>query len=111
MYSVSCLHILVGPPPIALWIDISYQDSIGSINYDRPVDVAVLHHYQYLSSKEFRWKSCTRKTVDDKYKDCDVTRNVTVTPYVGTVHDDSAWRMLKKNVPRYAAFDEFEDFM
>ncbi|KAL3809303.1 hypothetical protein ACHAXA_009427 [Cyclostephanos tholiformis] len=96
------------------WIDTNGKsnfDSIGSVNYDRPVDIAVLHHYKYLSSKEFRWKSCTRKTVDDKYKDCDVTRNVTRTPYVGSIHDDSAWRTLKKNVPKYAAFDEFEDFM
>lgn len=73
------------------------------------MDVAVIHHYKYLSSKEFHWKSCIRKTVDDKYKHC--RNNETEAPYVGTVHDDSAWRTLKKNVPKYAAFDEFEDFM
>lgn len=95
------------PPPRSTFP----QDSIGSINYDRPVDVAVIHHYKYLSSKEFRWKSCVRKTVDDKYKDCGNTQELSSAPYAGSVYDDSAWRLLKKNVPKYAAFDEFEDFM
>ena len=95
---------------LASSIDV-FQDSIGSINLDRPVDVAVIHHYKYLSSKEFRWKSCVRKTVDDKYKDCGNTQELSSAPYAGSVYDDSAWRLLKKNVPKYAAFDEFEDFM
>eukprot|EP00584_Thalassiosira_punctigera_P004521 CAMPEP_0172539972 /NCGR_PEP_ID=MMETSP1067-20121228/11068_1 /TAXON_ID=265564 ORGANISM="Thalassiosira punctigera, Strain Tpunct2005C2" /NCGR_SAMPLE_ID=MMETSP1067 /ASSEMBLY_ACC=CAM_ASM_000444 /LENGTH=448 /DNA_ID=CAMNT_0013325741 /DNA_START=146 /DNA_END=1492 /DNA_ORIENTATION=+ len=84
-------------------------DKIGAINYDRPVDVAVIHHYKYLSPKEFYWKSCVRKTVDDKFKDCNNAKPAK--PYVGSVRDDSAWRTLKKNVPKYAMFDEFEDFM
>jgi hypothetical protein len=31
--------------------------------------------------------------------------------YVGKVFDDSAWHALKKNVPKYAMYDKFEDFM
>lgn len=92
------------------WIDTNGKgtfDTIGSVNSDRPTDVAVLHHYKYLSPKEFHWKSCVRKTVDDKLKDCDGAKN----PYRGRVHDDAAWRALKENVPRYAMFDQFEDFM
>lgn len=86
------------------------QDKIGALNSDRPVDVAVLHHYKYLSPKEYYWKSCVRKTVDDKFKDCESLKSKGP-PYVGRVYDDSAWQLLKKNVPRYAMFDEFEDFM
>lgn len=93
-----------------VWIDTNGKgtfDSIGSVNSDRPLDVAVIHHYKYLSPKEFHWKSCVRKTVDDNFKECDGAKN----PYRGRVHDDMAWRALKKNVPRYAMFDRFEDFM
>lgn len=89
--------------------NLSIQDKIGAINYDRPVDVAVIHHYKYLSPKEFYWKSCVRKTVDDKYKDCSTSKNMN--PYGGRIRDDSAWRTLKKNVPKYAMYDQFEDFM
>jgi len=32
-------------------------------------------------------------------------------PYVGEVKDNLAWEAMKKNVPKYAKFDEFEDFM
>ena len=70
-------------------------------------DVSVLHHYKYLSPKEFHWKSCVRKTVDDKLKECEGAKH----PYRGAMHDDAAWRALKENVPRYAMFDRFEDFM
>jgi len=85
-------------------------DSIGATNNDRPVDVAVIHHYKYLSPKEFYWKSCVRKTVDDKFKDCNKGGTQSKNPYNGRVYDDSAWQALKKNVPRYAMFDEFDDF-
>lgn len=87
------------------------QDSIGASNYDRPVDVAVIHHYKYLSPKEYRWKTCVRKTVDDKVKDCQEKLERGMSPFEGTVFDDSAWQALKKNVPKYAMYEEFEDFM
>lgn len=83
-------------------------DKIGAENYARPTDVAVIHHYKYLSPKEFQWKSCIRQTVDAKLKDCVGGK---ATAYQGRVPDDSAWQLLKKNVPRYAMFDEFEDFL
>lgn len=83
----------------------------GASNYDRPLDVAVLHHYKYLSPKEFYWKSCMRKTVDDLYKDCDTKTKNLIPQFTGKVFDDSAWQTLKNNVPRYAMYDEFEDFM
>lgn len=94
------------------WLDTNGKgtfDSIGSQNDDRPLDVAVIHHYKYLSRKEFLWKTCIRKTVDDKYKDCDAAKKKNI--FAGTVFDDSAWQLLKKNVPKYALFDGFEDFM
>lgn len=68
----------------------------------------MIHHYKYLSPKEFQWKSCIRQTVDAKLKDCVGGK---ATAYQGRVPDDSAWQLLKKNVPRYAMFDEFEDFL
>lgn len=85
------------------------QDKIGASNRDRPTDVAVIHHYKYLSPKEFYWKSCVRKTVDDKFKDCSKLKRTR--PYTGKIYDDSAWVALKKNVPKYAMLDQFEDFM
>ena len=94
------------------WIDTNGGgnfDKIGAVNKDRPVDVAVIHHYKYLSTKEYHWKSCVRKTVDDKFKDCESLK--IRPPYNGKIYDDSAWQMLKKNVPKYAMFDQFEDFM
>jgi len=72
--------------------------------------VAVLHHYKFLSPKEFRWKTCIRKTVDNKTKDCDNLK-IQGRPYAGIIYDDLAWELLKKNVPKYAMYDEFEDFM
>lgn len=86
-------------------------DKIGAINTDRPTDVAIIHHYKYLSPKEFHWKSCVRKTVDDKFKDCNDDKELRSKPYKGHTFDDSAWALLKKNVPQYAMYDEFEDFM
>jgi len=86
-------------------------DKIGAVNEDRPTDVAVIHHYKYLSPKEFLWKSCVRKTVDDYFKDCDVEKQETLSSFKGYNFDDAAWRLLKKNVPKYAMYDEFEDFM
>lgn len=80
-------------------------DKIGAINSDRPLDVAVLHHYRFLSAKEYHWKTCVRKTVDDQIKGCNQK------PYEGKIFDDSAWQTMKKNVPKYRMFDEFEDFM
>ena len=73
--------------------------------------MAVLHHYKYLSPKEFYWKTCVRKTVDDLFKDCSAKTKNMESNYVGTVFDDSAWKALKKNVPKYAMYDQFEDFM
>lgn len=52
-----------------------------------------------------------RKTVDDKFKDCSDDKQKTVESFKGSSFDDSAWESLKKNVPRYAMYDEFEDFM
>eukprot|EP00573_Skeletonema_grethae_P006358 CAMPEP_0201692944 /NCGR_PEP_ID=MMETSP0578-20130828/5702_1 /ASSEMBLY_ACC=CAM_ASM_000663 /TAXON_ID=267565 /ORGANISM="Skeletonema grethea, Strain CCMP 1804" /LENGTH=454 /DNA_ID=CAMNT_0048178401 /DNA_START=59 /DNA_END=1423 /DNA_ORIENTATION=- len=86
-------------------------NEIGAVNEDRPTDVAVIHHYKYLSPKEFYWKSCVRKTVDDKFKGCSNDKQDTVESFKGSSFDDSAWELLKKNVPRYAMYDEFEDFM
>eukprot|EP00580_Thalassiosira_gravida_P015164 CAMPEP_0201657598 /NCGR_PEP_ID=MMETSP0494-20130426/788_1 /ASSEMBLY_ACC=CAM_ASM_000839 /TAXON_ID=420259 /ORGANISM="Thalassiosira gravida, Strain GMp14c1" /LENGTH=434 /DNA_ID=CAMNT_0048134467 /DNA_START=60 /DNA_END=1364 /DNA_ORIENTATION=- len=95
------------------WTDTSGNtnsfDAIGAVNRNRPVDVAVIHHYRYLSPKEFRWKSCVRKTVDDKFKDCEQLKRSA--PYEGIIRDDSAWQMLKTNVPKYAMFDAFEDYL
>ena len=95
------------------WIDTNGHsdnfDKIGASNSNRPLDVAVIHHYKYLSSKEFYWKSCIRKTVDDKFKDCENLK--LKPPFKGSIYDDSAWVALKQNVPKYAMFDNFEDFM
>uniref|UniRef100_A0A7S1UYJ2 Glycosyltransferase family 92 protein n=1 Tax=Grammatophora oceanica TaxID=210454 RepID=A0A7S1UYJ2_9STRA len=99
-------------PPRSGWRDTSKQirnfTKNGVLNEARPDDVAVLHHYKYKSAQEWYWKSCIRKDVSTPQNSA--TRNCKDTLHVGKEHDDRAWEFLKKKVPKYALFEQFEDY-
>mmetsp|Transcript_24122 Transcript_24122/g.35539 ORF Transcript_24122/g.35539 Transcript_24122/m.35539 type:complete len:357 (-) Transcript_24122:967-2037(-) len=97
----------------APWLvpDAGYTDTSGGgtwknrfgFNLARPDDVAVLYHYKYKSEKEWYQKECVRLTVFGyKKKTCGTA------PLVGTVFDDSAWKVLRSRVPKYRVFDDWE---
>jgi len=88
------------------WIDTngggSYSET-GATNPNGPIDVAVLHHYKYKSEKEWHDKGCVMKGITGKQKECGDKS------LAGTFYDDSAWVTLKRNVPKYQVFDDWED--
>ena len=76
-----------------------------------PKDVALLHHYQRKSAQEYINKRL-RGRPDTKNRREAQDMLVTLARqemwnYNGTIFDDIAWRLLKKNVPKYAAFDKW----
>jgi hypothetical protein len=70
----------------------------GPFNPDGPTDVAVLHHYESKSRKEYAAK-ISRGRADVKEPKAQV-----IAP-IYTFFDDAAWKAMKKYVPEYAAFD------
>lgn len=74
-----------------------------------PTDVAALYHYRFRSEEEFIHKSCVRgdslqnRGVNPKCRHMDKPQ---VYPRDGLNFDDSAWRQLKRMVPKYRVFDE-----
>jgi hypothetical protein len=73
----------------------------GPFNPNGPTDVAVLYHYRYKSLEEWRYKGCVRGRADIPEKDqCNLTAPS------GDVLDDTAWKAMKKYVPRMKIYDE-----
>jgi len=68
--------------------------------------VALLYHYRTLSKREWRYKSCDRGGVKLKQRQCGDA------PPVGTVFEDTAWRTLICNLPKYRTYDDygFQDY-
>ena len=98
----------------------------GPSNRKGPIDVAVLHHYVTKSAKEFVLKR-SRGRADTKWTDKSIAENIRkatkdyetalagkdIRPWYSKLRskkkltfDDTAWTILKKNVPSYALFDE-----
>jgi len=77
---------------------------IGANNLNRVTDVAVLHHYRFLSEREWRYKSCERGHVDRAVKECNDTAPV------GMQFDDSAWKALVEHDPKYRVFENWPDY-
>jgi len=79
----------------------------------------LIHHFRYLSAKEYNEKSCTRGQVSGPHK-CNLKYMRTYTSIEasaagkpthfaavpGTVFDDSAWKLLRDRVPKYRVFDD-----
>ncbi|KAL7539244.1 hypothetical protein ACHAXR_009118 [Thalassiosira sp. AJA248-18] len=89
-----------GNPP-----DLKYQFQ----NRRNPTDVAVLFHYALKSAGEFHYKTCikSRPNEDLNYRGfCNNKNKHYYSPYNGTIFDDSAWKQLKRMVPKYRRFGE-----
>jgi len=84
---------------------------VGSYN-DGPIDVAVIHHHQRKSAKEFLKKRMRgRATISREQGKVDklitlARKEFTTRQKNGTIFDDSGWKAMKKLVPRYAIYDQ-----
>mmetsp|Transcript_23519 Transcript_23519/g.32991 ORF Transcript_23519/g.32991 Transcript_23519/m.32991 type:complete len:410 (+) Transcript_23519:54-1283(+) len=82
----------------------------------KPKEVVLVHHYRYGSLKEYTQKACVRGEVVGGIKGCnEETGKLDVEDWPdhvrirrGQVYDDSAWKFLIENVPKYRVFDEIE---
>ncbi|KAL7465533.1 hypothetical protein ACHAXS_005867 [Conticribra weissflogii] len=72
-------------------------------NDDKPSDVALFYHYRFKSMEELRQKTCVRGDVIGKEKLCN--NKAYLRDAYGKTFDDSAWRQLKRMVPKYADFE------
>eukprot|EP00980_Cylindrotheca_fusiformis_P029369 scaffold23456_cov144-Cylindrotheca_fusiformis.AAC.3 len=81
-------------------------------------DVVLVYHYRYTSLKEYIFKRCQRGRVRKASPShCSTTGDglragvqAHQIPSPGTVFDDRPWQFLKSHVPKYAMYDEFDDF-
>eukprot|EP00980_Cylindrotheca_fusiformis_P002313 scaffold535_cov65-Cylindrotheca_fusiformis.AAC.15 len=83
-------------------------------------DVVLLYHYRYTSLKEYIYRRCSRGRVQasasqnyckENGKELQTTgvRDHQL-PSPGIVFDDRPWQFLRSHVPKYAMYDEFDDF-
>lgn len=91
------------------------SSNTGASDHERPSDILLLYHYRYGSKKEYLYKRCVRGTIATEWCDDGDVINTDDTPdhiqiVPGDVFDDTAWQFLTSRVPKYRAFDEFEDF-
>jgi hypothetical protein len=77
----------------------------GAANRNRPMTVAALHHYRYKSKKEWYYKGCVRGMVTGAKPQC--KESLKDMQKAKEVFDDSAWKLLKQNVPKYQVFDKW----
>lgn len=77
------------------------QNRAMATNDKGTADVAIIHHYRYKSDREWYHKGCIRGRVTGARTRCNETAAT------GTVFDDSAWQVLKKNAPKYRVFDDW----
>lgn len=78
----------------------------GPLNPGGPVDVAVVHHYNSKSQKEFiakrmRGNANANRTAINATQILEESNNL----LVGNTFDDSAWKLLKRNIQRYNIYD------
>lgn len=78
----------------------------GPFNPNGPTDIAVLHHYRTKSQKEYVDKTM-RGRADLLLVEVDRAKVIAESHKLpaGAVWDDSAWELLKKNVPKYRIFE------
>lgn len=83
-----------------------------------PTDVAIVNHYRYKSRSEYVRKrirglatmDCSKPRFNKRHCKPEVERAKTGPLPVGTIFDDTAWKLLKQNVPKYAKY-EARDFV
>lgn len=92
------------------------SSSTFASDQERPSDILLLFHFRYGSNKEYVFKRCVRGDAiggkmwcdgNDSIK-ADTPDHIQITS--GAIFDDAAWQFLTSQVPKYRAFDEFEDF-
>lgn len=89
--------------------------STGASDHERPSNVALLYHYRYTSMKEYVFKRCFRGNLganDWCNKKGTGLKEIPegkehILPQPGSVHDDTAWKLLARHVPKYRMYDEF----
>ena len=77
----------------------------GPLNPDGPADVAVLYHYHYKSRSEYiakRLRGYADHSVSQETLQSEVESLALSSLPAGDVYDDTAWKLLKRNVPKYA---------
>jgi Glycosyl transferase family 2 len=83
----------------------------GPFNRDGPTDVAVVHHYVTKSVKEYVDKTMRGRADKRKNAAASLDRSVLFKERKGLdpgeIFDDSAWQLLKQNVPKYAIYDNW----
>ena len=96
------------------------RSKTGGSDNSLPSSVLLLHHYRYLSEKEYDDKSCVRGHVDGKQL-CNREKEKSYTlaeiskmgkqPHLasrpGTVFDDLAWVLLRDRMPKYRIYDDY----
>ena len=95
----------------------------GASDGELPSSALLLHHYRYMSDKEYDDKNCNRGHMSGK-KACNRRKGKTLTlkelsdkgkPFhfasiSGKVFDDSAWRLLCDRVPKYSMYNDEENW-
>jgi len=95
----------------------------GASDGELPSSALLLHHYRYMSDKEYDDKNCNRGHMAGK-KACNGRTGKTLTleelsekgkPFhfatiTGKVFDDSAWRLLCDRVPKYRIYNDELDW-
>lgn len=93
----------------------------GASNHNKPGEIALVHHYRFMSDKEFLLRQGWRNSIDGVNRGCDEesSRKINMTgkakhlhPRTGTVFNDKAWKFLVKKVPKYSIYDfnDYKDF-
>merc|ERR1712194_56265 len=108
-------------PRVGFQHDTNGRKCTGSLNPNGPTDVAVLHHYKFKSNKEYVQKrsrgrgSGSKVDVDKLINDAKESLKNALhkqkgqgidDPSINKIFDDTAWKVMKKYVPKYAFFDE-----
>ena len=76
------------------------------INNEGKTDIAALHHYKYLSKKEWNTKNCIRGDVMGKERELKhICSGKEPDPYAGEIFNDDAWQFLRAHVPTYQEYD------
>ena len=73
-------------------LDTNFERIDSSRKKDGPKDVAVMHHYGYLSEEEYGRKH-RGEVIPESFPK-------------GTIFDDLAWQILQRNEGRYKVYDE-----
>mmetsp|Transcript_25962 Transcript_25962/g.61603 ORF Transcript_25962/g.61603 Transcript_25962/m.61603 type:complete len:460 (-) Transcript_25962:1298-2677(-) len=88
------------------------KDRTKASSWVKASNVLLVYHYRYTSDKEYYYKRCIRDGLVGHW--CDKSNNKIkndaktpdhVQSRPGEVLDDTAWNVLKRNVPKYRVYD------